>query len=277
MELVNMELVNNRYLVLERLGSGAFGSIFKAQNVRTKEFVAIKVESIQEELKLLKNESKIYHYLNGTVGIPQVKWYGKDERNYYMVINLLGASLQDVLNKRGRFSLALTLKVGIKMLTILQAIHDKGFVHRDIKPDNFLFGVNQCNELYLIDFGFCKARSALAEPREVSSLIGSNNYASLMAHRRFELGRRDDMESFCYVLFSLYHGSLPWSYTSNENEILALKKQFVHDQTQPLVLLDLLRTVRCMEFDEKPNYYLVIDGFKREIESLSENCIKHNP
>lgn len=270
-------LVNKKYILLERLGSGAYGSIFKGQNVRTKEFVAIKVESIRDDLKLLKNESRIYQYLSGSLGIPQVRWYGKDERHYYMVINLLGPSLQQMLTQRGRFSLSLTLKIGIKLLTILKGVHDKGLVHRDIKPDNFLFGLHQVNDLYLIDFGFCKARSDATDPKVVSSLIGSNNYASVHAHRRLELSRRDDMESFCYVLFSLYHGELPWSFTSNENEIVTLKKQLVSDTSQPAILLDLLRQVRTMEFDEKPNYYLLTDGFKREIESLRENSIKHTP
>jgi serine/threonine protein kinase len=272
-----MELVNRKYMLLERLGAGAYGSIYKGQNVRSKEFVAVKVEAIQESLHLLKNEAKIYHYLNGAVGIPQVRWYGKDERNYYMVLNLLGPSLQDILHKHGRFSLSFTLKIGIKLLNILKTIHDKGLVHRDIKPDNFLFGLNQMNELYLIDFGFCKTQSTQSEPKRTSSLIGSNNYASLMAHQRVELSRRDDMESLCYVLFSLYYGKLPWANTSNENEIQALKRQILQERREPTILLDLLRSVRTMEFDEKPNYYLLLDGFKREIETLSENSIKNKP
>jgi serine/threonine protein kinase len=100
-----MEIINKKYKLLNRLGSGSFGSIYKGQNLRTKEYVAIKVEPINENLKLLKNESNIYQYLNDCEYIPKVKWFGKDDKNYYMVIELLNKSLQDLMNELKRFSL----------------------------------------------------------------------------------------------------------------------------------------------------------------------------
>jgi len=273
-----MNLINNKYLPIEKIGSGAFGSIYRGQNVRTKEFVAIKVEAIIDNLKLLKNESNIYNFLSGSEGIPTIKWYGKDNRNYYMVINLLGKSLKDLMNESKKMSLLLTLKIGIKILNILKSIHDKGLVHRDIKPDNFLFGVNnKFNHIYLIDFGLCK--SYLNKDREhniikkTNNIIGSYNYASIMSHKRIELSRRDDLESLCYILFYLCSGFLPWENVSNEKEIVLLKYNIINENKYgyPSLLIDLLKYIRSMEFEEKPNYYLIIDNFKREIETLSKN------
>jgi len=270
-----MELINKKYLLLDKLGSGCFGSIYKGQNVRTKEYVAIKVEPIVLDIKLLKNESKIYQYLNGCGGIPFVKWFGKDTANYYMVINLLGSSLQDLMRKMQRFSLALTLKIGIKIVHILKTIHEKGLVHRDIKPDNFLFGLNQTSQLFLIDFGFCKSYIQDEEHIKIkknSSLIGSKNYASIMSHKLFELSRRDDLESLGYMLIYFYTGSLPWNNISDEEIIINLKTNIVNienNPTCPIVLLDFLRNIRSMKFEEKPNYFSIIDNFKREIELLS--------
>ena len=94
-----MEIINNKYKLINKIGCGSFGSIYKGQNIRTKEYVAIKVESIINETKLLKNESKVYQYLNNTIGIPSIKWFGKDENNYYMVIDLLGFSLEQIKDK----------------------------------------------------------------------------------------------------------------------------------------------------------------------------------
>ena len=58
-----MNLINNKYKLIEKIGSGSFGSIFKGENIRTKEKVAIKLEPIKNETKMLKNESIIYQYL----------------------------------------------------------------------------------------------------------------------------------------------------------------------------------------------------------------------
>ena len=112
-----MNLINNKYMIIEKIGSGSFGLIYKGENVRTKEKVAIKVESIKNNTKLLKNESIVYQYLGGKQGIPIVKWFGKDECNYYMVINLLGLSLEQLKTERSKFSLKLTLQIGIQILT----------------------------------------------------------------------------------------------------------------------------------------------------------------
>jgi casein kinase I family protein HRR25 len=270
-----MELINKKYLIISKIGSGSFGTIYKGQNIRTNELVAIKVERISDNLKLLKNESKIYQYLNGCAGIPIVKWFGKDENNYYMAINLLGTSLQELINKTHRFSLTLTLKIGIRVLSILKTIHEKGLVHRDIKPDNFLFGINRINELYIIDFGFCK--SYLEDNNHVRiksthNMIGSMNYASIMSHKRYELSRRDDLESLGYMLIYFNKGFLPWNNETDENIIINLKHDIINSTKYPAVIIDFLRYVRSMEYEENPNYHLIIDNFKKEIEILS----KHN-
>jgi serine/threonine protein kinase len=266
--------INNKYILLDKIGSGCFGSIYKGQNIRTKEYVAIKIECVNHDLKLLKNESIIYQYLSGCEGVPHVKWFGKDDNNYYMVINLLGNSLQDLMNKNSRFSLIIILKLGIKIIYILKTIHEKGLVHRDIKPDNFLFGLKQVNQIYLIDFGFCKSYIDNGEHnkiKKISSMIGSKNYASINSHKCYELSRRDDLESLCYMLLYFYTGRLPWNNILDEERIISLKNEIINNESDyPLVLLDFLRYCRSMEYEEKPNYYLIIDNFKREIEILSK-------
>lgn len=269
-----MTLINKKYILLDKIGCGCFGSIYKGQNIRTKECVAIKIEPIKNGLKLLKNESKIYQYLNGCEGIPHIRWFGKDENNYYMVINLLGDSLQKLINKVKKFSLTLTLKLGIKILIILKTIHDKGLIHRDLKPDNFLFGLNQTNTIYLIDFGFCKSYIDNGQHNKIKknhNIIGSKNYASIISHKCYELSRRDDLESLGYILIYFYMGFLPWNDVLDEDTIINLKNEILNYNIYPLVLLDFLRYSRMMKYEEKPNYYLIIDNFKKEIEILSKN------
>ena len=136
METTN--IIGNKYKLIKQIGSGSFGSIYEGINIRTNEKVAIKIEIITDELKLLKHESNIYRLLANVDGVPKIKWYGKDELYYYMVIDLFSESLQDLLNKSKKLSFKVVLQIGINILNILMKIHDNGFIHRDIKPENFL-------------------------------------------------------------------------------------------------------------------------------------------
>jgi serine/threonine protein kinase len=265
------DVVNKKYKIINKIGGGSFGQIYKGQNIRTSEFVAIKVEPIAGGINLLKHESIIYQYLQNCRGVPSVKWFGKDEQNYYMVINLLGESLQSIKNKKQTFSLRLVLQIGIQITKLLKTIHDKGLVHRDIKPDNFLLGLdNDKNNIYIIDFGFCKTyvRDGTHIPlSKTSSLIGSLTYASTKAHDFIELARRDDMESLGYMLIYFYLGNLPWQNIS-ESEIKGLKRKILESDEIPGGLIEYLKYVVNLGFDEEPDYSLAIHIFEREIEIL---------
>jgi serine/threonine protein kinase len=135
--------------------------------------------------------------------------------------------------------------------------------------------INRINELYIIDFGFCK--SYLEDNNHVRiksthNMIGSMNYASISSHKRYELSRRDDLESLGYMLIYFNKGFLPWNNETDENIIINLKHDIINSTKYPAVIIDVLRYVRSMEYEENPNYHLIIDNFKKEIEILS----KHN-
>jgi len=268
-----MNLINNKYQILNAIGFGTFGTIYKGQNIRTHEYVAIKIEKANDTFKLLKNESKIYQYLHGCPGIPSIKWFGKDTTHYYMVIELLGHSLQELKNRWRIFPLTLVLKIGIKIIELLKTIHDKGLIHRDIKPDNFLFGQNKSFQLHLIDFGFCKAYlhdNVHIPMKRTHNIIGSFNYASIMSHKRFELSRRDDLESLSYMLLHFAWDALPWCNDTNETEIIQKKIDIINNQMYPAILLEFLNYTRSLEYEETPKYYFIIERFRREIELLSK-------
>jgi serine/threonine protein kinase len=267
-----MSLIGNKYKLLEKIGEGSFGAIYKGENIRTHELVAIKVEPINNNTKLLKNESIIYQYLNNNEGLPNVKWFGKDQINYYMTINLLGESLQVLKERKKTFSLKLVLQIGIQIITLLKMIHDKGLVHRDIKPDNFLLGLkNKNKQIYIIDFGFCKTflnNNKHIDMKKTSSLIGSNNFASINAHDFNELSRRDDLESLGYMLVYFYVGNLMWKDYSNNEMIRLMKNNIENDEKIPKILKKYFEIVKSLEFKETPKYEVLFDTFKNELKEM---------
>ncbi|MCJ7801852.1 MAG: casein kinase 1 family protein [Candidatus Marinimicrobia bacterium] len=273
------DLVNRKYRLLDKIGGGSFGAVYKGQHIRTHEFVAIKVEPIEGGIHLLKNESIIYQYLQHCVGVPSVKWFGKDEDNYYMVINLLGDSLQHVKTQKTTFSLKLTLQIGIQIVKLLKTIHDKGLVHRDIKPDNFLLGLNNDKHtIYIVDFGFCKTymRDNCHIPNtRTKSLIGSLTYASTNAHKFSELSRRDDMESLGYMLLYFFLGVLPWQTLleteNSHSNLIELKQKFVHLPEVPLVISEYMDYIKSLEFEDAPDYEKIVARFEEEIVILVKN------
>ena len=264
-----MSLIGNKYKLIEKIGEGAFGSIYKGENSRTKELVAIKVEPINNNTKLLKNESIIYQYLINNEGLPNVKWFGKDKINYYMVINLLGESLQTLKERKHNFSLKLVLQIGIQIIKLLKMIHNKGLIHRDIKPDNFLLGLNDKNrQIYIIDFGFCKTflnDNKHIDMKKTNNIIGTNNFASVNAHDFNELSRRDDLESLGYMLIYFYFGELMWKDYSNNEMIKIMKNNIINDENIPKIILKYFEIIKCLEFKETPNYDFITNMFKNEI------------
>jgi serine/threonine protein kinase len=260
-----MTYINNKYKLISKLGSGAFGSIYKGENIRTKEHVAIKIEPLDANLKLLKNESTIYNYLKkfNFNGIPHLKWYGLDTINYYMVISLLGDSINSYIEKNGKMDLAVVLTIGLKLLDIIKFIHDKGLIHRDIKPDNFLFGLHtngsiNTEKVYLIDFGFCKSYKTPDgehnDNKPLSKIIGTLNYISLNVHNLHQPSRRDDVESTIYVILYMLLGSLEWENEKNEENIIKMKENISNNQDIPHVVKQYLVYVRSLKYVEEPIY-----------------------
>ena len=207
-----------KYRLQKKIGSGSFGDIYLAVNINTGEEVAVKLESQRARHPQLLYESKVYRILAGGVGIPRIRWFGQHERDYnVLVMDLLGPSLEDLFNFCGRrFSLKTVLMLADQMITRVEYIHNKHFIHRDIKPDNFLMGIGKdCNKLFAVDFGLAKRyRDSRSKAhicyRDDKNLTGTARYASINAHLGIEQSRRDDLESLGYVFKYFLRGSLPW-------------------------------------------------------------------
>ncbi|CAM0881409.1 unnamed protein product [Alopecurus aequalis] len=209
--------VGNKYRLGRKLGSGSFGEIYLGTNVQTNEEVAIKLENVKTKHPQLLYESKLYRILQGGTGISNVKWFGVEGDYNVLVMDVLGPSLEDLFSFCNRkLSLKTVVMLADQMINRVEFIHSKSFLHRDIKPDNFLMGLGKrANQVYMIDFGLAKKYRDTSTHqhipyRENKNLTGTARYASVNTHLGIEQSRRDDMESLGYVLMYFLRGSLPW-------------------------------------------------------------------
>lgn len=131
--------------------------------------------------------------MRGGLGIPEVKWYGSEGKYNAMVIDLLGQSLEDLFNYcKRKFSLKTVLMIANELLSRIEFFHSRSFIHRDIKPDNFLVGIGKKSYLiHMIDFGLGKQYKNVSTGKHIEfkdgkSLTGTARYASLNTHLGYE-------------------------------------------------------------------------------------------
>ncbi|CAG9316509.1 unnamed protein product [Blepharisma stoltei] len=266
-----MELrVGTKYRVGRKIGSGSFGEIYLGTNTQTNEEVAIKLENIHTRHPQLLYESRLYRIFQGGPGIPNIHWQGVEGDYNVIVIDLLGPSLEDLLKYcGGALSLKTVSMLAEQMISRVEYLHGKKFLHRDIKPDNFLIGLDKrANQVFIIDFGLSKkywdskTNSHIAY-KEGKSLTGTARYASIYTHLGFEQSRRDDLEGLAYVLIYLLKGALPWQGLQGNNKREKYQNIMERKMSTPVEALcapfpseisACLSYCKSLKFDEKPDY-----------------------
>ena len=274
------------------IGKGGYSSVYvcKKKGADSNKNYAIKIsEEIRNPAKNhLLIEYKILKHLIGGIGIPKVYSYGVDNDNIYLVQQLLGNNLtQEMKKNKNKFSKKTFINIALQMISRIEYIHTFGFIHCDIKPDNFVLDLssqddNQSKDkekdnpvVYLIDYGLAEPYINLKtkkhkQLKEKQGLKGTIEFCSINSHMGLSLSRRDDLESLAYCLIFLYLGKLPWSSRgsngkSREN-VLNSKIEFcsigkglniIHQNFGKI-----LDYVTKLQFEERPNYKYLKDLIK---------------
>jgi casein kinase 1 len=241
-----------------------------AVNIQTGEELAVKLENAKSKHPQLMYEAKLLKHLQGGPGIANVHYCDVEGEHNVMVMDLLGPSLEDLFNLCNRkFSLKTVLMIADQMLHRIEYLHSKNFIHRDIKPDNFLIGRGKKSSLvYMIDFGLAKKyRDPKTQQhipyRENKNLTGTARYASVNTHLGIEQSRRDDLEALGYVLMYFNRGSLPWQGLKANVKKEKYEKIMEKKMSTPIEVLckhfpgefvTYLNYCRSLRFEEKPDY-----------------------
>ena len=265
-----------------KLGSGSFGDIYQGKNTKLNIDIAIKAEKIKPNHHTrLKYEASVLKYLQfGSIGqggeriqvnlgIPIFYDYISLNNQNYMMMELLGPSLGSLFDICKRtFSLKTILSLGDQMLHRIEFLHSRHLLHRDIKPDNFLIGINKNKSIvYICDFGLCKKfrdeKGQHISFKDGKSLIGIVRYTSIYSHLGYEISRRDDLESLAYSLIYFSRGSLPWMGVKVKNKKEKYNKIFeikINSSINslcyklPYEFVDFMHYIKELQFEDKPNY-----------------------
>lgn len=287
--LIGMEL--NGYTVTKYISSGSFGDVFESRNNKTNELVALKIPIITAEKdgeRWLIEEAKIYNDLHKlkceedeTSAVVNIKILSNKVLNKkIMIMDLLGPSLESILCKNKKFTIKSIILIAIQLINTMKYIHDRGYIHRDIKPDNFVIDNKNGERIYCIDFGlakkYVKKNNEHISFNENNKFCGTARYASIAAHKGHTQSRKDDLEAIGYMLIYLFRGKLPWEKIKCKDKkekyrLILDKKENITDedlcQQLPREFLVYFKYVRNMDFDEIPPYKAFTKMFKRLFDS----------
>ncbi|XXG48122.1 hypothetical protein AAC387_Pa02g2648 [Persea americana] len=278
------------YRVERKLGKGGFGQVYVGRRVSTLAGVVDRTGpgAIEVALKFEHRSSKgcnygppyewqVYNTLGGSHGVPRAHYKGRQGDYYVMVMDMLGPSLWDVWNSNAHtMSIEMVACIAIEAISILEKMHSRGYVHGDVKPENFLLGPSGTPEekkLFLVDLGLAtrwrdgSSGQHVEYDQRPDVFRGTVRYASVHAHLGRTGSRRDDLESLAYTLIFLLKGRLPWQGYQGENKgFLVCKKKMATSPDVlcnccPLPFKQFAEYVVNLKFDEEPNYAKYVSLF----------------
>ena len=272
------ELVLDVYRLEKQLGKGAFGKVMSAVSTETNETVAVKLEEkVKGRPRFLATESQILATVQGAPGIPKLYGSGRYGDMTCMVMELLGPNIASLFKQMDkRFELRSILQIALQGVERIQHVHESCYIHRDIKPQNFMFGLqSKETTLYIADFGLAKkyrsgSRGQHVPYKEDRSFVGTACYASLNTHLGVQQSRRDDLESLMYVLCYLLQSRLPWQrkYRTREEKHNSTRLQKMLVPMEELFanchrgFAAALAYIRTIAFDTTPDYAMLKHTFR---------------
>lgn len=212
------------YAILETMGAGGMGVVYRAKDVHLGREVALKV--LRDDLRnnahvvaRFRREAEAFARLNHP-NIVRIYAVGVVGKIPYLAMELIdGEPLNQRLARGGLLDWKDTLDIGLQLADALAAAHEHGVIHRDIKPGNILLGRN--GRVYLTDFGIAKVLGAATQLTVDGARLGTPQYLCPERCRNEEITPLSDLYSLGVVLFQVMTGRLPFE---AENSVDLIRK-----------------------------------------------------
>ena len=290
-----------RFKIIEKIGEGTFNTLYSAYDYLLCEYVALKIEKQDQKSTLLTKEYEILQNLQNLSNVPKIYDYIYDfnfpneKENIKKIecieMELLGSNIVNFIKSFEYYNTILAFDILIKCLHAIEQIHNRGYIHRDIKPTNFCFKKNEEQyikqnyskgtitnnfNICLIDYGLAKRHlynNGIPIPPqkniEKNNFIGTMNYASINCHNNLELSRRDDLFSFFVMILDLLNEAVPWRKEGiTVSDIKTVKENCINDPEKNLFLTttkdkkeisDILNYIKSLKYESKPNYNYIYE------------------
>lgn len=203
-------LIQNKYELIQQIGSGSFSNVYKAKHYSKDNFVAIKFDHDENSKILIQNEINVYLSLlkKDSSSFVNIKSFGIIDKRNYIIMDYISCNLEDYVTtgKESENALFTPTFIFERLTHIVTKLHDCGYVHRDLKPDNILV---KNNDIYLIDLGFSTKISSKCYNRKIGSIL----FSSYNTHaHNYQYRKKDDIISCYYIVCYLFgNKKLPWT------------------------------------------------------------------
>uniref|UniRef100_A0A914QMP8 Protein kinase domain-containing protein n=1 Tax=Panagrolaimus davidi TaxID=227884 RepID=A0A914QMP8_9BILA len=259
----------SRYRIEKKIGSGGIGTVYQVHpESNDAQKYALKTVKNKENISKEKEVLEIASSKSYSIHLCKIVDSGEEHGQHFIVFDLLGKDLSDFI-KDTECSTKIKYKLAEQCLIAIEALHGLGYIHRDIKPDNFALGrkgSEKENVVFIIDFGMC----CKLDEKMQKIVEGTSAYGSTTAAKKKELvGRKHDLESWFYMIAEWFIGNLPWEKSPDESVKLKEKlrdetskcfKDFFGEEYEklPVEFVKILRYIDNLQTYEKPNYNRII-------------------
>ena len=207
------QIVKDRYEILEILGEGGMAFVYKARDTQLERLVAIKTlkpNYVNQEtfVERFKREAKTAANLNHP-NIVQIFDWGIEDEPFFVMEYIEGNTLTSIIAKNRTISLSDILFIGAQVSSGLHAAHEKGLVHRDIKPGNIM--ITPDGKVKVTDFGIVSLQNEESDITKTGSILGTASYISPEQAQGKPVSIESDLYSLGTVLYELITGKPPFA------------------------------------------------------------------